>query len=134
MNIHFVSFQKRNKMSKINKICVIGILWTTLLLFFPLVSSEQSSRNIRLRYRRNSNDEIGKIALPQRFQTPGVNFTNFLQAAFTREGPQNAKKTVKSSSCFALSGSVCIKDARRMLIKLTPGVLGPNLIKILGAY
>ena len=49
-------------MSKSSKMCV-GILWTTLLaLFFNLVSSaEPSSRNIRLRYRRNSNDEIGKI-------------------------------------------------------------------------
>ena len=51
---------------------------------------------------------------------PGVNFTNILQAAFTRADPKSAKKTVKLSSFFALFGSGHIKAARKMLVKLTP--------------
>jgi len=51
----------------------------------------------------------------------GVNFINVLQAAFTLADPESAKKTVKSSSFFALSGSAGVKAARIMLMKLTPG-------------
>ena len=70
MFILFCFQERHTKMSKSSMMCV-GILWTTLLvLFFTLVSTvEQSSRNIRLRYRRNSNDEIGKITLQQWFST-----------------------------------------------------------------
>ena len=52
--------------------------------------------------------------------TPGVNFTNILQAAFTPADPKSAKKTVKLSSLIALLGSVCVKAAPTMLVKLTP--------------
>ena len=38
----------------------------------------------------------------------GVNFINILQAAFTPADPKSAKKTVKSSSFFALLGSVSV--------------------------
>ena len=54
---------------------------------------------------------------------PSVNFINVLQAAFTLADPKSAKKTVKSSSFFALSGSVSVKAARRTLMKLTHGVV-----------
>ena len=44
-----------------------------------------------------------------------------LRAAFTPADPESAKKIVKLSSFFALLGSVCVKAACRMLVKLTPG-------------
>ncbi len=49
-----------------------------------------------------------------------VNFTNILQATFTRADPQ--KKTAKLSVFFALSGSAHLKASSRKLMKLTPGV------------
>ena len=52
----------------------------------------------------------------------GVNFTNVLWAAFALVDPKSAKKTVKLSSFFALLGSAHVKAARRMLVKLTPGI------------
>ena len=53
---------------------------------------------------------------------PGVNFINVLRAAFTHADPESAKKTVKSSSFFALLGSARVKAARRMLMKLNPAM------------
>jgi len=53
---------------------------------------------------------------------PGVNVINVLRAAFTLADPKSTKKTVKSSSFFALSGSVSVKAAHKMLMKLTPGI------------
>ena len=53
-------------------------------------------------------------------RSSGVNFINVLRAAFTCTDPKSAKKTVKSSSFFALSGSSIVKAALRMLVKLTP--------------
>ena len=53
--------------------------------------------------------------------TPGVNFTNILQAAFTRADPKSAKKLLNLTVFFALSGSAGVKAARRTLVKLTPG-------------
>ena len=55
---------------------------------------------------------------------PSVNFINVLRAAFTHADPESAKKTVKSSSFFALLGSARVKAARRMLMKLNPSLLG----------
>jgi len=49
----------------------------------------------------------------------GFNFINVLRAAFTCTDTKSAKKTVKSSSFFTLSGSVSVKAACRMLMKLT---------------
>ena len=46
---------------------------------------------------------------------------------FTRTDPKSVKKTVKLSSFFPLLGSAGVKAARRMLVKLTPGL---NLIKL----
>ena len=63
-------------------------------------------------YHRNE-AAIGKAA--------GVNFINVLQAAFKCANPKSAKKTVKSSSFFALLGSASVTAARRTLVKLTPG-------------
>ena len=41
-----------------------------------------------------------------------------------RADPKSTKKTVKLSSFFALLGSLRVKAARRMLVKLTPDVRG----------
>jgi len=41
-----------------------------------------------------------------------INFSNVLRAAFTRTDPESAKKKVKSSLSFALSGSACVKAER----------------------
>ena len=48
-----------------------------------------------------------------------VNFTNILQAVFTRADPKSAEKTVKLSSFFALLGSSRVEAAHRTLVKLT---------------
>ena len=54
---------------------------------------------------------------------PGVNFTNVLLTAFMHAAdPKSAKKTVKLGSFIALLGSLCVKAARRTLVKLIPGV------------
>jgi len=52
----------------------------------------------------------------------GVNFIHILRALYMRQDPESAKKTVKLSIFFALSGSACTKGARRTLMKLAPGV------------
>ena len=70
--------------------------------------------------------KIDKIALL--FERPGVNFINVLQATFTCADPEIAKKTVKSSSCFALLGSSSVKAAHRTLMKLTPGWHGMSQV------
>ena len=49
----------------------------------------------------------------------GVNFTNILQAAFMHKDPKSKKMTIKLCSFIALLGSVRIKAARKMLVKLT---------------
>jgi len=52
---------------------------------------------------------------------PGVNFINILQAAFTCKDPEGAKKTGKLLKVFFVhSGFALVKDALRMLMKLTP--------------
>jgi len=53
--------------------------------------------------------------------TPGVNFINVQQAAFTIADPKSAKKTDNLTVCFALSGSAKVKAAHRKLMKLTLG-------------
>ena len=50
----------------------------------------------------------------------GVNFTNILQADFTRADPKGAKKTVKLSSFFALSGSAGVKAAGKNIGEIYP--------------
>jgi len=52
----------------------------------------------------------------------GVNFINVQSKAFTRADPKSAKKTVKWSVFFALSGSVGAKASGRTLMKMTPGL------------
>jgi len=55
------------------------------------------------------------LSLKQKYQvvqisdTHGVDFTNFLCAAFMRADPKSAKNTVKQSVFFALLGSVLVK-------------------------
>jgi len=60
---------------------------------------------------RQPTDSVEPIAL-----MPGVNFINVLQAAFTSADPKSAKKTVKLSVFFALSGSARVKAGRRTLM------------------
>ncbi len=45
--------------------------------------------------------------------SPGVNFTNILQAAFTYEDPKSAKKHRQLDCLFALLESALIKAARK---------------------
>ena len=52
----------------------------------------------------------------------GVNFTNILRAAFMRKDPKSAKKLLNLTFFFALLGSAHVKDACKMLVKLTPDV------------
>ena len=49
----------------------------------------------------------------------GVNFINVLRAAFTLEDPKSSKQLLDLMVFFALLGSVGVKAARRMLMKLT---------------
>ena len=51
--------------------------------------------------------------------SPWVNFTNILRAAFTPEDPKSAKNS-QVKQVFALLGSVCVKAARKIMVKLTP--------------
>jgi hypothetical protein len=60
--------------------------------------------------------------VPGFFGQTGVNFVNVLRAAFACADPESAKKTDNLTSFFALKGSVCVKAAHRMLMKLTPGI------------
>jgi len=52
--------------------------------------------------------------------TPGVNLINVLRAAFACADPKSVKKDWQLDCLFALFGSVCVKAAHRMLMKLTP--------------
>ncbi len=61
---------------------------------------------------------------------PWVNFANILRAALTRGDPESAKKTIYLTVFFALSGSACVKAARKLLVKFTPDV---NFINVLRA-
>jgi hypothetical protein len=54
-------------------------------------------------------------------QSAGVNIINVLQAAFTCTDSESAKK-VKMSVFFALLEYAWVTAARKMLMKLTPGV------------
>jgi len=60
--------------------------------------------------------------------TPGVDLTNYLQAALTKVDPKSTKKTVKSSAILRF-WDLCAKAARRMLMKLTPGVDFINFLR-----
>ncbi len=59
-----------------------------------------------------------QIIWPYKCSLPGVNFIRVLQAAFMCADPKRAKKIVKLSVFFALSGSTCIKAVYKMLVKL----------------
>jgi len=67
--------------------------------------------------------------------SPGVNFINVLQAAFTHANPKSSKKTAKLSVFFALSGSGGAKLAHRTLMKLTPvSVTVPSISNIVHVF
>jgi len=50
-----------------------------------------------------------------------VKFINILCKALTHEDLKSAKKTDNLTLFFALLGFECIKAARKMFVKLTPG-------------
>jgi len=52
----------------------------------------------------------------------GVDFPNFLWAAFTHTDPKSVKKTDNLTVLIAALGSALIKAARRKLIKLSPAL------------
>ncbi len=49
----------------------------------------------------------------------GVNFTNIFCTSSTPADPKSAKKTNNMTVFFVLLGSAGIKDARKMMVKLT---------------
>ena len=53
---------------------------------------------------------------------PGVNFINMFTRSFYARRSQKCKKLLDLSVFFALLGSARVKDARKMLVKLTSGV------------
>ena len=53
-------------------------------------------------------------------ETPGVNFINVFMHSFYAHRSQNCKKLLDLTVSFALLGSVCVKAARKMLVKLLP--------------
>jgi len=60
------------------------------------------------------------------FSTSGVNFTNILRSTFTLADPKSAKKTNDLTIFFALFESGHVKNARKMLVKSTPGKTKPT--------
>ncbi len=54
------------------------------------------------------------------FVKPGVNFINVLRAAFACADPKSTKND-NLNVFFMLLGPSCVKAARRMLVKMTPG-------------
>ena len=52
--------------------------------------------------------------------TSGVNFTNILCAAFMLTDPKSVKKTVNSSSFFALLGSTGVKALSKYVDEIDP--------------
>jgi hypothetical protein len=62
--------------------------------------------------------------------TPGLIFINVLLTAFTRADPKRYKDTDDLTVFFMLLGSMSVKAANKMLVKLT---LGVNCINFLEA-
>jgi len=52
--------------------------------------------------------------------TPGVDLINILLKAFACADPKNSKRYWQLDWILTLLGSLCIKAARKMLMKLTP--------------
>ena len=52
----------------------------------------------------------------------GVNFINVFTPSFNTSRSQKRKKLLDLTVLFALLGSAIVKDARKMLVKLTPGL------------
>ena len=73
----------------------------------------------------------GCCSSPRVILTPGVNFINaFMQSVYARRSGKR-KKLLELTVFFALLGSVCVKAARKMLVKLSPAhsnveLLSPN--------
>ena len=84
--------------------------------------NEITSTNLLCLFRR-----IGKYR-KRINQRPWVNFTNVLQAAFTRADPKSVIKLLNLTVFFALLGSGRVEAAHRTLVKLTPG--GKKCLKI----
>jgi len=63
---------------------------------------------------------------------PGVDFTNILLAAFSREDPKSAKRQSNHQCLFALFGSWHKKSCS--LVILTPGVNFTNVLSVASIY
>ena len=63
---------------------------------------------------------IARSEDPETSYNPAVNFTSILQAAFTRKDPKSAIKLLNLTVFFAFLGSLRVKAAGRILVKLTP--------------
>jgi len=61
-------------------------------------------------------------------KSPGVDFTNVLQAAFVCADPKSTKRQSSCQSFFVLLGSAHAKAAHRMLMKLSPDVNFTNIL------
>ncbi len=59
--------------------------------------------------------------------TQGVKFINILCIDFTRQDPQSVNIQSSCQYLFTLLGSEGIKDAHKMLMKLTPDVGNPGM-------
>ncbi len=57
---------------------------------------------------------------------PGVNFINVLHAAFTLADPESVKFQLSCQYLFVVLGSVRVKAAQKMFMKLTPSVKAEN--------
>jgi len=72
---------------------------------------------------------LGKFGNFQKTHLVGAirgQFINVLHTAFTLEDPKGVKTTINLTVFFTLSGSGCVKAARRTLMKLTPEVKDPS--------
>ena len=83
-------------------------------------STHVERRQLRALDGRHVQSLVVEVVIQLKIQRSGVNFTNVLQAAFTRANPNRVKKTVKLSSLFALLGSAPIKPACKHVDEIDP--------------
>ena len=124
MNKLFVLISKKqNSLLPYNILCTL--VWGTS------ISCEDEAENkswMGYPYLRHVPDRGWGPALGVFLNPPVVNFTNILQAAFTRADPKSAKQLLNWIVFFALLGSARVKAACRTLVKLTPGVNFTNIL------
>jgi len=67
---------------------------------------------------------------PSLMCVPGVNFINVFCAAYTRADPKSVKLCWRLDWAIMLTGYVRLIAVRRMLMKLTPGIISRESLKI----